>query len=605
MNDFELFRFQKPYSLFGNELNSVHKAHEGRIKIAFVYPDTYDIGMSSLGYKILYHLMNEIPDVVMERVFAPLDDLEAFLRKNNSPLFSLESHTHVKDFDLIAFSVQTVLDYTNILNLLDLSHVKLKSDEREYPIVFMGGTASYNPEPLADFFDFFAVGEGENIFPMIVDIFRKWNRVCKKDFLDSISELRGIYVPGDFQIVMDKGTKLTFAKPKERKHVVLKDVVADLNSSYFPIKPILPFGKIISDKAYVELFRGCTRGCRFCQAGTIYRPVREKSIEKIKEEAESILESTGYEELTLLSLSSSDYSYLTELTDLARKLVEKYKISISLPSLRIDKLPVDILRLETEQRVHSVTFAIEAATERLRKVINKTISDEQVIEAAVTSARLGFHVLKFYYIIGLPTETDEDIDAIISLTKNVYEIASRNKTSKKPISMHLSINPFMPQPNTPFQWEPFAGIEYLEEKRKYLYSKLPGKQYDIDFGDFKMNFIETVLGRGDRNLSKVIETAWRNGAKMDGWREHFSYERWVASFNESGVDMNFYTREIPLDSHLPWDHISTGVSKSYLKREYKKAVQASFTQDCRQDVCVGCGINLELGCPAFDSKIPK
>ncbi len=599
MRDFDLFKFQKPYALFGNELNSIHKEHNKKIKIAFVYPDLYDIGMSSLGFKILYHLLNEIPDVVCERAFSPLGDFENYLRITNTPLFTLESHTPVNEFDLVAFSVQTVLDYTNILNILEIAHIDIHSEERLYPIVFMGGSAAYNPEPVADFFDFFSVGEGESVLPQIVQVFRKWDKVSKDYFLKEVSKLSGIYVPKFFPVENSSEEGLSCVISDK---YILKDVVKNLNDSFFPTKPIVPFGKVISDKAYVELFRGCTRGCRFCQAGMIYRPVREKSLDKLKREAEAIIESTGYEDMTFLSLSSSDYSNLEGLTKLARDLVIKYKISVSLPSLRIDRAPIDLLRLETEERVHSVTFAIEAGSVRLRSVINKAVSDEEIFEATEEVSRLGFHTFKFYFIIGLPTETDEDIEAIVNLVKKVYVIANRNKNTSKPISIHLSINPFMPQPHTPFQWESFAGIEELSRKKDFIRRNISGRQYKVDFSDFKMNHIETILGRGDRRLSKVIEIAWRNGAKMDGWREYFSYERWMESFDKADVNPGIYSGAIPFGARLPWDHILTGVSKNYLRSELENALKGNFTKDCRENSCTGCGVNAELGCPVFDAK---
>ncbi len=600
MKKIEFLNFQKPYSYFGNELNSIHKDRKGKIKVAFVYPDLYDIGMSSLGYKILYHMLNDIEDVVAERVFHPLEDMEEYLRKNNIPLFTIESHTPLKEFDIIAFSVQTVLDYTNILNILDLAQIPIHSRDRKYPLVFMGGTTAYNPEPMHEFIDFFALGEGENEIKKVINVFRQWNGKDKKHFLNLVSRVQGIYVPSHFDVEYLNNATIKKIIPLSDEKKVIKDVVPDINRSYFPLKPIVPFGRTAMDKANVELFRGCTRGCRFCQAGMVYRPVREKTVERLKYEMEEILKNTGYEEITLLSLSSSDYSHLDEIIDISEEISKKYHVSISVPSLRIDKFPEKLGRMIVSQRVHTITFAIEAATERLRNVINKTINEKDIFQTVEKAVKLGFHTLKFYFMIGLPTETEEDVKAIPNLVKRIYAHGQKFKTFKKPLSIHLSINPFMPQPNTVFQWEPFDSLENLKRKSSIIKNELNSKRYKVNFGFFEMNKLETALGRGNRKLSKVIETAFRNGAKMDGWTESFDLNVWMKAFEDNELDINNFTGKIPENAVLPWDHLSCGVSKRYLKWEKQKALKESTTNDCRNGICNGCGITDFFVCPVLE-----
>lgn len=600
MKDKYLLKFKKPYSYFGNELNSIHKTHDKKIKVAFIYPDLYEIGMSSLGFKLLYHLINEMSDVVLERAFAPEEDLENYLRNNKIPLFTIESHTPINQFDLVAFSVQTPMDFTNILNIFNLSQIDIHAEQRKSPIIFMGGTSAYNPEPLYKFMDFFAVGEGENMFPAIISKFKNWNRIDKDKFLETLLEIRGIYIPKFFEVLNEENGKIKSVTPLKGKKFVVKDIVQDLNNSYFPLKPVVPYGKTVMDKAYIELFRGCTRGCRFCQAGIVYRPVREKRLDKIEYELENILKNTGYEEVTFLSLSTGDYSDLDGLILLAKRIIKKYGVSISLPSLRIDNFKEELGQMVVDERVQGMTFAIEAGSERLRKVINKTITEEQILTTVKRISTLGFHVLKLYYIIGLPTETEEDIISLVNLTKKIYNVAQEYRSSQKPISIHLSINPFMPEPNTVFQWEKFEDIDSLQKKKKMIVKNLKGKNFKINFSNFEMNYIETILSRGDRRLSKVLESAWKNGCKMDGWIEKFNLNNWIGAFKENNLSPDSYADKIDINSILPWEHIKCGVSKQFLIKEYNEAMNEETTEDCRTSLCVGCGIVENFNCSTFN-----
>jgi radical SAM family uncharacterized protein len=600
VKDKYLLKFKKPYSYFGNELNSIHKTHDKKIKVAFIYPDLYEIGMSSLGFKLLYHLINEMSDVVLERAFAPEEDLENYLRNNKIPLFTIESHTPINQFDLVAFSVQTPMDFTNILNISNLSQIDIHAEQRKSPIIFMGGTSAYNPEPLYKFMDFFAVGEGENMFPAIISKFKNWNRIDKDKFLETLLEIRGIYIPKFFEVLNEENGKIKSVTPLKGKKFVVKDIVQDLNNSYFPLKPVVPYGKTVMDRAYIELFRGCTRGCRFCQAGIVYRPVREKRLDKIEYELENILKNTGYEEVTFLSLSTGDYSDLDGLILLAKRIIKKYGVSVSLPSLRIDNFKEELGQMVVDERVQGMTFAIEAGSERLRKVINKTITEEQILTTVKRISTLGFHVLKLYYIIGLPTETEEDIISLVNLTKKIYNVAQEYRSSQKPISIHLSINPFMPEPNTVFQWEKFEDIDSLQKKKKMIVKNLKGKNFKINFSNFEMNYIETILSRGDRRLSKVLESAWKNGCKMDGWIEKFNLNNWIGAFKENNLSPDSYADKIDINSILPWEHIKCGVSKQFLIKEYNEAMNEETTEDCRTSLCVGCGIVENFNCSTFN-----
>jgi radical SAM family uncharacterized protein len=495
-----------------------------------------------------------------------------------------------------------LVDYTNILNILELSQIPIHSKERNCPLVFMGGTAAYNPEPMAEFIDFFALGEGENELKKVIDLFKNWDRNNKNEFLEKASKIQGIYVPSHFEVKYKDNGRIEKISPLGNTKKIIKDVVPDINESYSPLKPIVPFGRVAMDKANVELFRGCTRGCRFCQAGIVYRPVREKTVGKLKYEMEEILKNTGYEEITLLSLSSSDYSHLDEIIDVANEISKKYKVSVSVPSLRIDKFPEKLGKMIVSQRVHTITFAIEAATERLRNIINKTINEEDIFSTVEKAVSLGFHTLKFYFMIGLPMETNEDVRAIPDLVKRIYKHGQKFRNFKKPLSIHLSINPFMPQPNTVFQWDRYETLENLENKKELIRSELRGRQFKVDFGVFKMNKLEVALGRGDRRLSHVVETAFKKGAKMDGWTETFNLNLWIESFKENGLDINFYTDNIPYDAVLPWEHLQSGVSKRYLLFEKQKSIQGKTTHDCRDGICNGCGITDFFACPVLIKK---
>ncbi len=591
MTEQELLRFNKPYAYFGNELNSIHKDHTGKIRVALVYPDLYEIGMSSLGFKILYHFVNEFEDVVLERFFAPQSDFEEYLRNKKIPLFSLESRTPLKDFDLIGFSVQTTLDFSNVLNIIDLAQIEILAEKRDKSILFMGGTCAYNPEPMSKFFDFFALGEGEVLFPEILQTFRNWDKKSKKEFLMQIAGKEGFYVPSSVEHEVS-GTLEVAASEK----TFTKRIVTDFEDVYFPTKPVVPFGSVAMDKACVEIFRGCTRGCRFCEAGMIYRPVREKSISKIRTQLLEILKNTGYEEVTFLSLSTGDYSDIEGLENLALELIEKYHVSVSLPSLRIDMFPDRLAEIGIRQRTHSITFALEAATERMRRVINKTIRDEDIFATVEKAARAGFHTFKFYLMIGLPGETEEDIKGIVRLTNEIYKCATLSKSSAKTISIHLSINPFMPQPHTPFQWEAFENLDSLRAKKEYILKSLRGRQYKVDFGNFEMNYIETVLARGDRRIGDAIHSYFKKGGKMDAWHEFFDFKKWLEAFDECAVNHENYAGAISLEQKLPWQHINSGVSIEFLKREYRRSKKMLFTQDCRRSECLGCGVSKDFEC---------
>lgn len=607
MDMHSLERFEGPSRYAGNELNAVHKSWQNNFHVALSYPDLYEVGMSSHGILILYHLLNSLDGVLAERVFAPFHDLEDWLRQNKVPLFSLESRKPVNSFDVFAFSLGTELTYTNVLNMLDLSGMPLRSENRmEWPIILAGGSCTFNPEPMAPFVDVFGIGDGEDLFPDIVRSLAA-SRAAGMDRTAALRTLardvEGVYVPslttvrpahGDAPYLIPEP-----ACPDVPAHV-RKRVVADLDVAFAPAAPIVPYRELVHDRGVIELFRGCVRGCRFCEAGISYRPTRERSLATIQKQLEQLVANTGYEEIGLLSLSSTDYSDLPGLVNLVRTYREEHKVSISFPSLRMENFPGYLADEIKRTREGSLTFAIEAGSQRLRDVINKNITEESIFETLRTVFGKGWHLVKFYFMFGLPTETDEDLDAMVDLVGRIYTFG---KGFRRDIAINLSVNPFVPRPDTPFQWCPQDTTESYEAKIDHLrkgFRSFKGKLH-IDFGDPRTAFLEGLLSRGDRTIANAIETAWRGGAKFDGWRESFRFDVWMAAIAAAGIDpAAFLYRSVPLDSELPWQMIDAGVSTEFLREEYRAAQEGHLLPTCREVGCHACGLQDYLNpCPTL------
>ncbi len=594
-------RVEKPGRYIGTEWNSIHKdTKEISIRFAFCFPDVYEVGMSHLGMKIIYHLLNHQKDVYCERVFAPWPDMETEMRKSDIKLFALESRDPIKDFDFVGFTLQYEMSYTNILNMLDLAGIPIKASQREkgQPFVVAGGPCAYNPEPLSDFVDFFILGEGEEVTLEVIDAYRRWKATDKsrEEFLAMVAEIRGIYVPSLYKVSYNAdGTIEEIASNNESvPKKVRKRVVKDLKNSYFPDKVIVPFIDIVHDRIMLEIFRGCTRGCRFCQAGMIYRPIRERTVEELVELADRLLESSGYEEISLSSLSTSDFSKLNELVE---KLVSKYeskRVGLSLPSLRIDSFSMKLVQEVQKIRKSGLTFAPEAGSQRMRDVINKGVTEEDLVKSVEAAFITGYSNLKLYFMIGLPTEAMEDVQDIADLGYKVvdtYYSVPKEKRGKG-VNITISVSSFVPKPFTPFQWEPQDSIETLKEKQRYLRGAIKNKKLTYNWHEPFVSYMEAIFARGDRRLGEVLYKAWQLGCKFDGWDQHFKFDTWMEAFKEAGLEPEFYAyRRRELDEVLPWDHIDVGVSKKYLRGEYKKALKGELTRDCRV-VCTGCGINL-------------
>ena len=587
---------QKPARYVGGEYNQIVKDKKNvDVRVAFCFPDTYEIGMSNIGMRILYGLMNEMPGVWCERVFAPWGDMEEQMRAHAIPLYALESHDPVKAFDLIAFTIGYEMSYTNILNMLELSCVPLLAREREglENIVFAGGVCAVNPEPLADFIDFFSLGEGEEITKEIIDCYRqaKKDGCTKQEFLLRVSKIDGVYVPSFYEHTYNPDGTLAAIRPKNGAPArVRKRIMQDMDKSYFPTKTIVPSTEIVHDRTNLEIFRGCIRGCRFCQAGFCYRPVRAKSVDTLCRQAIESLEDSGNSEMTLASLSTSDYRKLPELADKLLDYCEPRKINLSLPSLRADNFSRDLMLRVQKVRKSGLTFAPEAGSQRLRDAINKNVTEHEILETCATAFSGGWNSVKLYFMLGLPTETDEDVAAIAELVNKIVYCWRQNATNKKRrLSINLATAFFVPKPFTPFQWEKQTSPEEYLRRVHLLQNCLTARGVDYRYHESDLSRLEAVLARGDRRLSKVLLRAHALGCKLDGWDEYFRYDLWMQAFSDCGVDPEFYTtRGFAEDEILPWQTIDIGVSRDFFLRERALAYESVTTPDCRTK-CAGCG----------------
>ena len=592
---------QKPARYTGGEYNEIQKNKEDvRVRIAFCFPDTYEIGMSNMGMRILYGVMNEMDGVWCERVFAPWGDMEEAMRQHNIPLWALESQDSVKDFDMIAFTIGYEMCYTNILNMLSLAGVPLRSKERKglHNIVFAGGVCAYNPEPLADFIDFFAIGEGEEITREIVSLYdrAKAENWSKDQFLREVSKIEGIYVPSFYEhSYHNDGTLAAITPANNAPAVVTKRIIENLDDAYFPVNMIVPSTEIVHERANLEVFRGCIRGCRFCQAGFSCRPVRKKSPEVLYRQAVDTMTDSGHNELTLSSLSTSDYRELKELTDRLIPYCEQNHINMSVPSLRADNFSRELMQRLQSLRKSSLTFAPEAGTQRLRDVINKNLTEEEILTSCANAFAGGWSSVKLYFMLGLPTETDEDVLGIAELVYKVINTWKEHASNKKKgLRVHVATAFFVPKPHTPFQWEKQIDPEEYLRRCRLLKSHFYAKCIDYNYHTSHISLLESVTARGDRRLCAVLEEAAKNGAKMDGWDEYFDYSIWEKAFEKCGVDPTFYTtRGYGEDEVLPWDTIDVGVTKRFLQSERNRAYRAETTPDCRHG-CAGCGANCLL-----------
>ncbi|MDD2352428.1 MAG: TIGR03960 family B12-binding radical SAM protein [Atribacterota bacterium] len=589
---------EKPGRYIGKEYNQiVKKDNIGTVKVALAFPDLYEIGMSYLGFKILYDIINKREDALAERVFAPAEDMEKQMLENNIPLFSQESYRPLNEFDIVGFSLQHELCYTNVLHMLNIGNIQLKAGKRseDEPLVIAGGPATFNPEPLTDFIDLFVIGDGEDIINEIIAVYSSWSKKGKKSgkkgLLQELGSIQGIYIPSFYTVdYYPDGTIKSFScRNKYAKEKITKRIVADLNSAPFPTSPIVPNIDIVHNRITLEVFRGCTRGCRFCQAGMIYRPVRERSEENLLKLAEESLKNTGYEEISLSSLSSSDYS---RVSSLIKELVDRYEekgVGVSLPSLRIDSFSVQLARETQRVRKTGLTFAPEVGTDRLSNTVNKNVTENDLYNTVQYAFNEGWRRVKLYFMIGLPTETRDDIDGIIQMIKRVEKIG--RKTVGARFSLNVSINAFVPKAHTPFQWVGQETEEILIEKFNYIGKKIRSKNISYSFPDTKESLLEAVFARGDRRLNRVIEEAYQAGCKFDSWREFFNFDKWKETFQKNHLDISFYAnRERKEEEIMPWDIIDCGVSKEYFWLEWKKAIEGKTTRDCRTADCQGCGL---------------
>jgi len=580
----------KPARYTGAEWNAIRKDWEQTpLRIALSYPDVYEIGMSNIAIPILYDLLNRQPDVLAERVYAPWTDMAALMRAQGIPLFSLESKRPLKDFDIIGFSLGYELTYTNVLNMLDLAQIPVLAAERDdsHPVVIAGGSGALNPEPMADFIDLFVVGEGEEVVLELLDHFRSWKEsgATKEELLRRVAAIPGIYVPSLYQVEYQADGRLKSITPRvaEAKPSITRRVVAQLPP---PVtRPVVPYIEVVHDRGAIEIQRGCSRGCRFCQAGIIYRPVRERPKEEVLQAAGELISNCGYDEISLLSLSTSDYAGIDELV---AELVRYYpNLAISLPSLRIGCFSVKLMASLPTRSKTGLTFAPEAGTDRLRSIINKVTPEEEILETAATAFDQGWNSLKLYFMVGLPGETDEDVEGIVQLVSKIRSLGDKRRRPQ----IRVSASTFVPKPHTPFQWVAQADEAELNAKHERLRQGLRRKGVRLSWTEPKLSLLEAVLSRGDRRLGKVIHRAWELGSIFDAWNEHFNYENWLRAFEESGLDPSFYAqRERAAEEVLPWGHIDSGVTQAFLKQEYQRALKGEETADCRHHPCRVCGL---------------
>lgn len=592
-----LLSVQKPGRYTGGECGSIIKDKNSvDVRFAFCFPDTYEVGMSHLGMKILYSLFNSRDDIWCERVFAPWVDFEEVMRKNDIPLFALESGDPLSCFDFVGFTLQYEMSYTNVLNMLDLGGVPVYSKDRkgfEHPIVVAGGPCAFNPEPIADFIDIFFLGEGEEVDLEVMDLYKKYRENgTREEFLKAAAQIEGVYVPALYKVdYKEDGTIKSVESFCDAPPVIKKRIMKDMDKSYYPDNLVVPFIDIIHDRISQEIFRGCIRGCRFCQAGYIYRPVREKSFETVNSQARELCKNTGYDEISLASLSTSDYTQLEPLLTEMLKWTEKDMINISLPSLRIDNFPKELIEKTESVRKSGLTFAPEAGTQRLRDVINKNITEEDIMSGCRMAFEQGHTSVKLYFMIGLPTETDEDIEGIADLAQKVVDLyySLPTKPKGKAVSVSIGVSTFVPKPFTPFQFAPQIDREEIIRRQRLLKSFITTKKVSVSCHDCDTSFAEALLARGDRRLCDVLYAAWKSGCKFDGWDDQFDIDKWLDAFKKAGLDTSFYAnRQREYDEILPWDHIDCGVSKKFFIEQDMLAKSAQTTPNCREK-CANCG----------------
>ena len=594
---------QKPGRYTGGELNSVMKDKKNvDIRYAFCFPDTYEIGMSHLGMKILYALVNEREDSWCERVFAPWVDMEEQMRLNDIPLYALESGDPIKEFDLIGFTLQYELSYSNVLNMLDLAGIPIHAKDRTEltPIVIAGGSCVCNGEPMADFFDLTLPGEGEEVTNELIDLLKACKKAgkSKHEFLLEAVKIEGVYAPSLYEVSYHEDGTIQKIMPYDgAPEKVRKRIISDLDKVYYPKEFVVPFIDVVHDRTVAEIFRGCTRGCRFCQAGFLYRPIREKKPETINKQCKTLCDITGYDEISLCSLSTSDYSALESLLEEMLDWTVDEKINVSLPSLRADNFSSELVKKLNQVRKSGLTFAAEAGTQRLRDAINKNITEEDILSAAGKAFINGWTGVKLYFMIGLPTETADDVVGIAALAQKVFNLYYSNpdKPKGKGVNVNISVASFVPKPFTPFQWEAQDTLDMLVEKQNLIKNAINTKKINIGWHEAHISFLEGVLARGDRKLSKVVECAWRKGCKFDGWDDQFRFDLWMEAFEECGIDPKFYAnRKRDFEEILPWDHMDYGIPKSFFIKENKKAYDSVTTPQCREK-CNACMANLLNG----------